>query len=345
MTVLALLLIGIALLLAFVPQWSRPELYFGVTVGTDFALMPAGRRIMRRYWLELALHTLGALGVLALLGGRPWTIAVALGWLIAGTTWAVARANRATRAWRRAPAGEPAAAVETLPEPAPQAGLPGGWAVALGPLAFLAAMAVYAAFNWERLPEQIPVHWGLRGADRWVARTPAQVYGFLGALASFCAVFLAVAWAIARGTRRIAGRGARVQRQAAFRRVTLWLMVGLPYLVAIPASVMAFWPGIPAVWLWPAAIVAVSVAALVALIRLQRGTPATADAPAVESGSVDGTPDDAWKWGQFYYNPDDPELIVERRFGVGYTFNFANPWSWILMAILLVPVVLTIVLV
>ena len=38
-------------------------------------------------------------------------------------------------------------------------------------------------------------------------------------------------------------------------------------------------------------------------------------------------PDDdaCWKWGLFYYNPDDPAMFVEKRFGVGYTVNFANP--------------------
>ncbi|MEN8905795.1 MAG: DUF5808 domain-containing protein [Clostridiales bacterium] len=34
--------------------------------------------------------------------------------------------------------------------------------------------------------------------------------------------------------------------------------------------------------------------------------------------------DDHWKLGVFYYNHDDPALFVEKRFGVGWTLNFAN---------------------
>lgn len=44
------------------------------------------------------------------------------------------------------------------------------------------------------------------------------------------------------------------------------------------------------------------------------------------------TPDECWKGGGvIYYNPDDPALMVEKRFGAGYTFNFANRWSWVLL--------------
>jgi uncharacterized membrane protein len=53
----------------------------------------------------------------------------------------------------------------------------------------------------------------------------------------------------------------------------------------------------------------------------------------------DRTPDAAWKWGLFYYNPEDPAVIVEKRFGLGYTLNFGNRWSWVIMPALLLPLV------
>ena len=37
----------------------------------------------------------------------------------------------------------------------------------------------------------------------------------------------------------------------------------------------------------------------------------------------------------FYVNRDDPAWLVEKRFGVGYTVNFANPRSWIALGVLL----------
>jgi uncharacterized membrane protein len=41
-----------------------------------------------------------------------------------------------------------------------------------------------------------------------------------------------------------------------------------------------------------------------------------------------------YKLGIFYYNPDDSRVLVPKRYGWGWTFNFANYWSWLLMAII-----------
>ena len=45
-------------------------------------------------------------------------------------------------------------------------------------------------------------------------------------------------------------------------------------------------------------------------------------------------PDDKWK-GVFYSNPDDPAVLVPKRYGIGYTLNFGNPWSWVVLALIL----------
>lgn len=52
---------------------------------------------------------------------------------------------------------------------------------------------------------------------------------------------------------------------------------------------------------------------------------------------------DHWKLGVFYVNPDDPAIFVKKRFGIGYTVNFAHPKSWIVLgALLAVPVGLSV---
>ncbi len=62
--------------------------------------------------------------------------------------------------------------------------------------------------------------------------------------------------------------------------------------------------------------------------------------------SWDTTPDECWKLGQFYYNPQDPALLVEHRIGLGYSPNFARPLSWIAMtALFLLPVLVVVSLV
>jgi uncharacterized membrane protein len=38
--------------------------------------------------------------------------------------------------------------------------------------------------------------------------------------------------------------------------------------------------------------------------------------------------DPHWR-GIFYCNPDDPRLVVPKRFGIGRTLNYGRPLAWI----------------
>jgi uncharacterized membrane protein len=54
--------------------------------------------------------------------------------------------------------------------------------------------------------------------------------------------------------------------------------------------------------------------------------------------------DECWRGGIFYVNPDDPALFVPKRYGIGYTLNFGNNWSWFVMALILLLVLLPVIL-
>ena len=50
---------------------------------------------------------------------------------------------------------------------------------------------------------------------------------------------------------------------------------------------------------------------------MERGT---AEAP-LTNGLADNT---HWAWGLFYVDRNDPSIMVEKRFGLGYTLNYGN---------------------
>lgn len=54
-----------------------------------------------------------------------------------------------------------------------------------------------------------------------------------------------------------------------------------------------------------------------------------------EDEVIDRDDDQYWKLGQFYFNPDDPAIFIEKRFGIGWTVNFARPIAWISLLIIL----------
>ena len=66
-------------------------------------------------------------------------------------------------------------------------------------------------------------------------------------------------------------------------------------------------------------------AILIPLVAVMARKMAEPDEP------MDPTPNECWKTGILYYNPNDAALFVEKRDGYGYTFNFANGWSWALL--------------
>jgi uncharacterized membrane protein len=50
------------------------------------------------------------------------------------------------------------------------------------------------------------------------------------------------------------------------------------------------------------------------------------------------TGDRCWKWGVFYVNRNDPALWVKKRYGIGYTLNFGNAWSWAVLGLIIVAI-------
>jgi uncharacterized membrane protein len=133
-----------------------------------------------------------------------------------------------------------------------------------------------------------------------------------------------MAWGILHWSRRPATAEGR-----RFRRLTVQLIVMVGYWMAALAWLALLAPG-KASWMLGAvlAIVAAYVVLMTRALRHAAATPAG-----------DRTPDACWKLGIFYFNPADPAVFVAKRFGVGYTFNFANRWSWLMLVALLVVVV------
>ena len=185
--------------------------------------------------------------------------------------------------------------------------------LAAGPFLILVAAARYLALNWRRIPARFPVHWGANGLpNRWAERTTRGVYGPLLFGAELCA------WILVMG---LAGWfGARRSRS---RPVMLGIMVAAQYLIAGMFSLISVQAllGIP---VWVIALLPLAILIPVIIVTVNKmGQP----------GSLpEATPNECWKGAIFYYNPNDAVLFVEKRSGLGYTFNFANPWCWALLA-------------
>jgi uncharacterized membrane protein len=84
------------------------------------------------------------------------------------------------------------------------------------------------------------------------------------------------------------------------------------------------------------ALVVLIAGALLLFVPTQRSHPS--------SGPIDRDDDRYWLGGMVYYNPDDPEWLVPKRYGLGRTLNLGHPVGRLIMGgLLLLAVALAIV--
>jgi hypothetical protein len=325
---------GAVVLFLLLPQLSRPDLFFAVTVAPEVATGRDARRILARYRRTIAVA--GILGGVAVGVGAGLELVPVL---VAGMVTPGIAAVVAFQIGRRAVlplAVAPSAVREATLAPRP--GLPGGAAGQLAPFAMLLASAIALWLLGDRLPAEIPVHWNLRGEpDRFAAPTSLALFAphLVGAVV--CGFMALIAYGIEHHS---AARDARI------RRANLQLLLGAELLVALTIATIAFLPFLPA----PQAAVALLLAigpgfmAVVLIVVLRLGL--NRSAPVGDDGRPvgDRTPDAAWRGGIFYVNRADPALFVEKRFGFGYTVNFGHPLAWVVVAAIVAVVVVSVVL-
>ncbi len=339
-----LLTLGILSLIAhwLVPRFTRPELYFAVTVAPGFRDGAEGRSILRRFRRELigvSVPALAVLWVLALTSALPLA---PLGLLLQlGAYFAVY-----FRARRRV---LPHAIVPTTVREA-QVGkrarrVPGGWVIAAGPFALLAACAGCLATHWQQIPARLVMHWGVNGQpDRWAQRSFGTVFFPVIVAAGVLLAMTLLLYGMAHWLRPIHAGGLEGEHESRYRRTASILLLVLEYWIAVLFSWLGVRPLLPQTFQQPPvgfAIVPglIAVAATAILMWLGQGgsriSPAQPPDPEATNPIGDRTEDRFWRLGIFYFNRDDPSVLVEKRFGIGYTVNFARPVAWL---ILLLPV-------
>jgi Family of unknown function (DUF5808) len=316
-----LLVGGILLLL---PRITRRGLLFGAYVGEALADRDAARRLRGSWYrgcvILMVLSLLVGLGISW--AGRP--VAGSLtgtAVLLLGGLGLYLRFH--FRARKLAP---PVAAQQAERAAAPlHGGRPKGVGfakLALG-ICLLAGVATfaYAMVSWRAM----------------AAKSFAAVM-FVPSLNLVLSPFVAlIALLTAKAKRSVRGGsgGRSVEAQDAFRatmtRLTSWtallicaLMTFLSVqIIRIGLSEISFL-GV-GIW-WAAGIVFVFI--IGNLIRIVKGYGqggALRERGTVEAPLTNGLANNAhWVWGVFYVDRDDPSIMVEKRFGIGYTLNYGN---------------------
>lgn len=312
---ITILLVGVVL--DYVPSRVRRGIFFGVTTGGEFPHSEGGRATIRHYRFWIWSGTVFA-AMLALFGQIGLSVFVQLAGFLAG--WVLT--------WKRVrPLAIQPGTTRAAPLSPPE-GMPAwGFAIVVISVLILGSAAVALQMNYELLPDQYPVHWGASGAaDRFAPKTFRSVFGALVIGSGVLVLLTLTAFAIAYGSRR-GGSPENEPSRSSFRSVMLRLPLLLMLVLSVQIVLIALTPllrpdtfRIPGGPLYIIGSLVVILGGVVWVIHKWSELPGS---------SGDDTPDECWHWGMFYYNPQDPAVMVERRDGMGYTLNFAQPLSWI----------------
>jgi uncharacterized membrane protein len=342
--VVRIVLLALGLLSAvahwFVPRLTRSDLYFAVTVAPGFRDSTEGRLILRLFRRGLigasvpALTVLAAVVLTSALPLAPFALLLQLGAYFA--VYYQARRRVLPHAI------VPTTVREAQVSPRSRR-IPGGWVIAAGPFALLAACAGYLGTHWQNIPTRLILNWGAHGQpDRWASRSLGTVFfPFLMAVVILLVLTLLL-YGIAHWLRPIYASGLQAEHESRFRRTASLLLLALEYWVALLFAWLGTRPLLPSSFQRPPVAVAmvpglIAIVGTAILMWIGQGGSRMSPGQRVESESMkpvgDRTEDRFWKLGIFYFNREDPSVMVERRFGIGYTVNFAHPVGWLIIVL------------
>ena len=218
------------------------------------------------------------------------------------------------------------------------------WSFFVAPMGVTVFLIAFTLLNYERMPDNIAVHWGPSGAaDDWIEKS----YFTAISLPTVMLMMQCMMWGIVDSIKRSAiklsvnHQEESLESQLKMRKFASWSMMLLSYSLTILLSVLQLSNIYPAMAegekllpLFIAYLVLVLGGLLVFVWKMREWRLNYTD--SVTSKITDVDEDRYWIGGLIYMNREDPSIFIEKRFGVGWTMNFANPRGYIVIFLPLV---------
>jgi len=228
------------------------------------------------------------------------------------------------------------------------AGPVSGWWYLI-PLVIVFANMAFSIWNYASLGSMLPVHFNAAGeADRWVDKSFLNVFLLCLTQIVLTAMMFFVHWMIGASKQELnpADPEASVARVIRFRRTWSVYLLFLNIFLLLLTSYF-HWKALGfirtssslSIGLTTAWMVLLFGSLLYLVFALGQGGSRLRIGSGADTGRVNRDDDRFWKWGMFYYNPDDPAMFVEKRFGIGWTNNFANPKANLMLVFLILAIV------
>lgn len=221
------------------------------------------------------------------------------------------------------------------------------WYLYLVPITVTFGVIGYTILEYNMLPDQIPTHWGPNGKpDSFTAKNPFSANSLPLIMLTMQLMFLGINEMTRRSGIKLSATRPEASRirQLTLRKYSSWFMFLTNVLITMLFSFLQLqmiYPDLAdgAVSMAMPIIFILIVMLGTVIFAVKVGNAGEEADFQPDSGISDFDEEQYWKGGLFYFNKNDPSIFVEKRFGVGWTLNFANPIGYF---ILFVPIVIII---
>ena len=349
-------------ILLIFPRITRKGLLFGVYVGEEFAAGDQGRRLIRSWdtgcLMIMAISVLIGL-TMSFLGHPVAGNLTGTGFLLSAGFGLYLRSHSKVRPLT--PAGVERQAelgTATLQSERPRGETFAMFTTILCVLTALATLT-YAIISYRAMPVRVPSlssPFGL--ADGWTTKS-IEVFIFPPTLNLLLSPIYALGAWLTTSAKLSVREGTdfrSVAAQMAFRTTTANILSGTSLLICAFLtlySVQMIRIGLSetqslgsGIWFLPPAFILFALGSLVRVFMGIGQGGALMERGSEDRGLTGALADNAhWVLGLFYVNREDPSMIIESRFGIGYTFNYGNRISILLTVAMIVLALLIVTLV
>jgi len=222
------------------------------------------------------------------------------------------------------------------------------WYAYVLPILSTIGLLIYTLMNYDLLPDPIPTHWGPSGeADAFTAKTPFSAMQLTLLLFTMQFMFLGIHIATKKSGIKLSATAleASRNRQLSLRKYSSWflyiVLLGITMLMSF-LQLMTIHPeigdGSVKIIIPFGFLLLVLVGTLIFAVKVGRSDKEVGS--TVKAQIMDLDEDQYWKGGMFYFNKNDPSIFVEKRFGVGWTLNLANPLGLLIIIVPLIIIIL-----
>ena len=211
------------------------------------------------------------------------------------------------------------------------------WNVVYVPIVLI-TLAIGLAL-YPSTPDMVPTHFDFAGnVNQWTPKGPALIAFPLLFEVFMAACFIFSHWMTIRSKKDIDPARPAISAYAygAFARAEcILLLVGGSVLTAVSGIVMILMMAeilsmfVTVALIIVATLILAGATIAVSVVYGQSGSRLVKRLE--ENGDMIADNDEHWKAGIFYWNKDDASLILPKRFGVGWTMNWARPAAWLIV--------------